>query len=284
MNISKMTQIMLPLALLLSGCAPVQRLAVEVTTDEHAPVRLGVLPSDSEANLRRKYQPVTAYLSAGLSRPVELVIATTYDSVGELLDQGKVELAWLSGVSFLREQRRHRLAPLAAVSRRGKTTYHGVIVARAGSGIHSLADLKGKRFAYVDRDSGSGFLAPNRMFAAAGLDPLHDLAQVRFTYSHGESIRCVRAGEVDAAAVHEGAAEPGLEVIATSGPLEPDIVVAAGQAPPELRDRAARLFLEMTKTPEGKKTLEALHPFDPVDGFVAVPAELAKAPADVSPR
>src|SRR5205085_1620028 len=129
----------------------------------------------------------------------------------------------------------------------------------ATSPIRTVADLKGKRFAYIDRDSGSGFLAPNRVFQAASLDPLHDLAQVEFTYSHSVSVKHVQSGVVDAAAIHEGALEaarnvpPALRVIATSEPLDPDVIVAAANLPPDLRESALKLLLEMNRTPEGQQ-------------------------------
>ena len=268
------------IALGVLGCVPVERVRVEAVTAERAPLHLGVLPTDDEATLAKRYAPVTAYLAQKLDRSVELVIASTYDGLGELVDQGKVDLAWFSGVSFLRSRGRHRLVPLARVTRRGKTTYQGAIVVAAASSIQRIEDLKGKRFAYVDRDSGSGFMAPNVMFAHAGIDPLKDLGEVAFSESHAASLRGLDQGRYDAVAVHEAAIEANrsvadpahFRVLAVSEPLDSDVIAAAEALPAELREAAVKVLLAASSSPDGKAFLAKLAPFDPVDGFVAIPA------------
>ncbi len=48
--------VMLVLAPSLAGCEPVPRLDVRATTDEEAPFRLGVLPTDELPGLQRRYR------------------------------------------------------------------------------------------------------------------------------------------------------------------------------------------------------------------------------------
>ena len=76
--------------------------------------------------------------------------------------------------------------------------YFSVLVARRTDAPQYLADLSGKRFACNMQHSQSGFAAPVRMLAAAGLSsqpvPLE-------TGAHRASIRAVAEGEADWAAI-----------------------------------------------------------------------------------
>ena len=49
--------------------------------------------------------------------------------------------------------------------RQGSKTYRSQVVVRADSGITSIDQLRGKKFAFVDPASASGFLFPNALLA-----------------------------------------------------------------------------------------------------------------------
>lgn len=79
----------------------------------------------------------------------------------------------------------------------------GLIVVSSASPHQTLEDLKGTAFAYVDRNSGSGFHYPNRLFKSRGIDPLTFFSRVVFTNSHDQSLHGVKHGHYAAAAVYE---------------------------------------------------------------------------------
>ncbi|WP_290778443.1 PhnD/SsuA/transferrin family substrate-binding protein [Hoeflea sp.] len=76
--------------------------------------------------------------------------------------------------------------------------YFSVLVARKIGAPRHLADLSGKRFAYNMQHSQSGFAAPVRLLAAAGLAP--EPAPLE-TGAHRASILAVAAGKADWAAI-----------------------------------------------------------------------------------
>ena len=53
--------------------------------------------------------------------------------------------------------------------------YHSVFITGTDSSIHSLRDLKGKKFAFGDIDSTSAHLMAYRELKQAGIDPETDL-------------------------------------------------------------------------------------------------------------
>jgi phosphonate transport system substrate-binding protein len=257
---------------------PTRGLVLEAESAGQGGLRLGVLPADEPERIAAALGPLLAHLGRELGRPVDLVVSSTYEALGQLLEHGKVDLAWTSETA--RARWRHRLSPipLARVVRRGRATYRGVILVRANSPARCVADLRGSRFLYVDRESGSGFLAANRLLAAAGLDPLEDLSEIVFTYGHDQSIVALARGQYDAAAVHEGALEAcrdridasGLRVLARSEPLPNDVLVASPDLPPALSKSIADRLCRIGRTARGREALAALRRHDPVDGFEAI--------------
>lgn len=70
------------------------------------------------------------------------------------------------------------------------------------STIHSLADLRGKQFAFGDIDSTSANRTARLELKQAGIDPEIDL-ELRYSRSHLATAAMVQTGLVDTAAVGE---------------------------------------------------------------------------------
>jgi phosphonate transport system substrate-binding protein len=77
--------------------------------------------------------------------------------------------------------------------RRGWGVYWTMIVVARDSDIQTLEDLNGKKWAYPDAGSTSGFLVPTVMFKEAGVTPGETLE----AGGHPESVRAVYNGEAD---------------------------------------------------------------------------------------
>jgi phosphonate transport system substrate-binding protein len=72
----------------------------------------------------------------------------------------------------------------------GSFTYHSIGFARVDSGITSLDDMKGKKFAFADPNSTSGYLIPLVELPQAGysMEPGEYFADVVFSGGHEQSI------------------------------------------------------------------------------------------------
>ena len=97
------------------------------------------------------------------------------------------------------------------------TNYTHVVV-RQGSGIRSVADLKGKTVSVGAPGSGTELIA-DRVLAAAGLDPRKDIT--RHSLGVSESVGAIKDGKLDAffwsgglptAAIQDLAATPGISM------------------------------------------------------------------------
>lgn len=77
--------------------------------------------------------------------------------------------------------------------RRGWGVYWTMIVVARDSDIQSIADLEGKKWAYPDAGSTSGYLVPTVMFKEAGVTPGETLE----AGGHPQAVRAVYTGEAD---------------------------------------------------------------------------------------
>lgn len=156
---------------------------------------VGLSPTQSIA----RYQALTTYLSEKLNRPVELIQRKTYKEVDDLIEEGKVDIAFVCSSSYVigHEEFGERLVAVPITN--GSPYYQSVIIANANTDIRDFLQLKGRSFAFVDPQSTSGSLyALSRVNKQGGLKFFKSYI---YTYGHSNSIAAVRDRLVDAAAV-----------------------------------------------------------------------------------
>lgn len=144
--------------------------------------------------------PLRIYLGLALGRPVNLIIPTNYNATVEALGNGSLDFAYLGGLTYIKAHARYDVVPL--VQRSSDLQFHSYFITTADSGIHSLADLKGKTFAFGDINSTSGHLMPYLEMRQSGLNPDTDL-KYRYTGSHPATAKAVESGAADAGALDE---------------------------------------------------------------------------------
>lgn len=108
---------------------------------------------------------IAAYLRAELGVQIELHDKVDWRTRYALLDRGEVELAWVCGLPYVTKADRgqpYRLlaAPVMAGERyRGRPIYFSDVLVSSNSGIDTIQDLQGKRWAYNEPRSHSGYNA-----------------------------------------------------------------------------------------------------------------------------
>jgi phosphonate transport system substrate-binding protein len=145
-------------------------------------------------------EPLRAYLSKELGRPVNLEAPDLYSETVARLANGSYDFACLNAVMYLKAHARYGVIPL--VRRTADLQYHSVFITGTGSSIHALGDLKGKRFAFGDIDAASTRLIAYRELTQAGIQPKRDL-QLRYSGSHVATAALVETGVVDAGVMDE---------------------------------------------------------------------------------
>ncbi len=160
-------------------------------------LRLLLPPSVGRARARARAELLDQSLRADLAEPIAVEVAADY---GELAARAErdVHLVWMPPTICARLEPRVRA--LYKCQRFGRTTYRSVIVARQGE-LSALAELRGKRVAWVDRLSVGGYLLALAELRRAGLEPDTELASQSFVGSYPEALAAVLSGAADAAAL-----------------------------------------------------------------------------------
>jgi phosphonate transport system substrate-binding protein len=126
--------------------------------------RIGILGGENEADRLRNYQCLSDQVKTLLGvEKVSLFPAADYDGVIQGLLGGTLDYAELgaSGYAKIYLENKDAVEPvLTTVQTDGSTGYYSIMVARADSGVKTLADLKGKKLGFADPDSTSGYLVP----------------------------------------------------------------------------------------------------------------------------
>jgi phosphonate transport system substrate-binding protein len=165
--------------------------------DADEAINIGLAP---DGLTQQERAPLREYLTKAMGHPVNLMVPDRYsDAVARLAD-GSYDFACLGGLTYVRAHASNGVIPL--VQRTSDRQYHSVFITGTDSQIHSLRDLKGKRFAFGDIYSTSGHLIPDRELRQAGVNPETDLL-FRYSGSHPVTAALVEAGVVEAGALDE---------------------------------------------------------------------------------
>ena len=144
--------------------------------------------------------------------PVKVFTSTNYSAIVEALRAKRIHALQLGVLSYLLAVEHANAEALAVFINTFadpavydpaiEKGYHSIIAAKKGSGVRTLADLKGKTFNFGDPASTSGHLVPKTELMRTGLVPGQDL-KTRFAGDHTAALVSLWNGNADAAAVSE---------------------------------------------------------------------------------
>jgi phosphonate transport system substrate-binding protein len=242
----------------------------------------GFVPSVEADKIAENAEPMAAYLSQKLGMPVETFTSTGYTGLIEAMQAGKVDIGSLPPLGYVLARDQNAADAMLKTKRKGALTYHSMFVARADSGIKSIEDAKGKRIAFVDPASTSGYLFPAAYLKGKNINPQDNsfFAQTVFAGGHDSAVRSVYTGDVDVAAVYDDARNkleklPAYKDVKTkvvkigqTDEIPNDTISVRTGLDPALVARIKDALIEYAHTPEGKKTLDEVYEVDDL-----VPAE-----------
>lgn len=240
-------------------------------------LKLGRIPFTNSSSMVQKHNKFLEYLTQKLGvKQTRLQTASDYAGIMNLLVKGEIDIAWLATMTSVEARKNPEIQLLVKPIRFGTTSYRGIIIARQDSGIKSLKDLKNKKFAWVEKESASGYIFPKSLLLEAGVNPEKDFAEAAFLNKHDAVVLNVLLGKYDAGACYDDARNTlrdkskmeELTILATTQDISNEPIVVRKGLPPDLIDKIKQALLDLnTKTPEGKVILDEL---TDVQGFVPV--------------
>jgi phosphonate transport system substrate-binding protein len=210
--------------------------------------------------------PLQDYLTHEMGTDVRLMTPESYTAAVDGLNSGSIDFACLGALTYVRAHAKIGVVPL--VQRTADLQFHSVFIAGTATKIHSLSDLKGKKFAFGDINSASAHLMPYLELKQAGIDPNKDL-EFRYSGGHPLTVKLVEAGVVDAGVtdetVYHSMVSSGkidgkkVRIFYTSKPYVDYVYVARKGLPEAERDRfvSAMLSMKQGKDDSALKVLRA---------------------------
>ena len=165
-------------------------------------LRVGVLPDEDSNIIRTRYTPLLEYLSKETGINTELILPANYQELVRLFNEGKIELAYLGGLTFIQAHVLNDAQPL--VMREIDTRFTSWFITknrdrdRDRDRMDSISEFKNHTFAFGNKLSTSGHLMPRYfMQTQMQLSAEKYFSKVQHTRTHDETAYLVRDGIVD---------------------------------------------------------------------------------------
>lgn len=240
---------------------------------------LGRITQEPDKNVKR-LDAMARYLAAILASDgisaVKVAIAESPEQMAGMLRKGEVDLFSETPLAAFGLMEEGLAEPLMREWKKGVAEYHSVIIARSHGAIRSLRDLGGRKFAFEDSGSTSGYFLPRMALEAAGLE-LEELDNPRatpagdalgYSFANGEInvVAWVNRGLADAGAIsnldwdNPKKAPPrlkeGLTIIYETQPVIRSLMMVRRTLDADLKKRMESVLAQMHETSEGKAALK----------------------------
>jgi phosphonate transport system substrate-binding protein len=244
------------------------------------PLTFGMSHPYGDDHAQKAKTLIEPYLTKALGSPVTVKLFPGYEELADALATSQVDLAWITPLAFVQAASKNR--DVTALSKAMRATdgglfYRAVFFVKSNSKVADLKGLSGKKVAWADKLSASGYLFPRALLKEQGLDPEKTFATEAFLGDHPAVCKAVRDGTADVGATFAiepkegasleatGCADAGpvsdFKVIASTTNLPNEVIAHSPDFPPARVNDVMMAFGRMGNTPEGKKLL--------ADGFRA---------------
>ena len=253
------------------------------TKKEEKVIKMGFVPLKNSEKLVEDLKPISEYLSERLGVKVEAFTASNYIGVVEGLGSGSVDFGIIPPFSSLLAQKQSNAKPiLTSKGKTGKPGYTAELYVRKDSGIKSLQDVKGKKVAFVDPSSSSGYIYPGAMLVNAGLNLDKDISY-QFSGGHDKSLQLLLNKDVDVIATFDGVedryvkdfpqAKTDIQKLATSDMIPGIMVTVSSKIDKDLQEKLEKALRDIENDPKMKELFTKMFS---ITGFTDVDQETYK--------
>jgi phosphonate transport system substrate-binding protein len=244
---------------------------------EGNPIRILLTPSVDAQKLSNSADSLVAYLEAKTGYHFVATFPTSFIAVVESFGSGKADIAAMNTFSYILAHQKYGVkAALKVIRRDGETTYRGQFIAKANSGINSIDDLRGKKVAFVDAASTSGYILPKALLDKKGIKPAEEV----FAMRHDNVVTMVYQNQVDAGATYFSPPDKktgeildararvskqypdiysAVKIIGFTESIPNDPFVFRADFPDDMKKELIQALLDFQSTPAGKETLYATY-------------------------
>jgi len=210
---------------------------------------LAVVPQYTPLQIHNKWHGLVDYLNSHLDFRLQLKVYASFAEFEEAVFSGKVDFAYLNPYQYIEARRKQGYIPLI---RDSSQALQGILVVRADSPYHKLADLQGKRLVFPSPNAlASSLYMRALLHGVYGLD-----FESAYVESHSNVYRHVLQGKAAAGggvirtleAQPEGLRDQ-LRILFTTPKLAPHPIIAHPRVPEAARQQVRQLLLGLSGTP-----------------------------------
>jgi phosphonate transport system substrate-binding protein len=231
-------------------------------------IRIGLIPEQNVFKQVRRYRPLGDYIEAKTGLKIKFTILSRYGNIIKSFHSKKLDGAFWGSFTGAMAIRRLGIQPIARpVNPDGSSTYHGYILVRKNSNIRSVADMKNRTIAFVEKATTAGYIFPLAFLRRNGVKIIDGyFKEYYFTGSHDAAINALLSGDADIACAKNTV----YEIMAEKDPrLQKDLLILA-RSPDvpsnglglrrdmqfSIKSDIKKTILEMHKDPDGRKVLK----------------------------
>ena len=237
------------------------------------PIRMYFTPSTDADRITTNAKELVDFLEKETGYYYTTAVPASYVAIVEAFGTGKADIAGMNTFSYLMANEKYGVQAKLRVVRDGnQTSYKGQFITRFDSGIHSLADIQGKRIAYVDPSSTSGNILPKAMLDSMGIKPSESV----FAMKHDNVVIMVYQRQVDVGATYYAPPKKGtgeimdarmrvlqqfpdvakkVKIIGFTEDIPNDPWVFRKDMDKKMEDKIIKAILKFVSTDEGKKAM-----------------------------
>jgi phosphonate transport system substrate-binding protein len=241
---------------------------------EKNPITISLVPSKDTKALLLGAQELSDWLSKETGLHFQITIPSSYVAVVEAIGSKRVDIAYLNTTNyFLAQDRYGAEVQFITLNIDGNSQYKGEFLVRTDSKIQKLEDIQGKKIAYVDPTSASGYILPAYQLKSRNIKP----SEAVFAGKHDSVVSMVYQKQVDVGTAFYSLPEKGeqmdarrlvaaqfpdvfqkIRILDFTASLANDALVFRKDLDPALKETLVRAIEKWISTPEGKATLKAL--------------------------
>lgn len=241
---------------------------------EKNPVKFLLLPSVDAAVMSSKGRLLEKYLETQTGLSVDVAIPQSFVAVVESFGTERADVATLNAIGYIMAHERYGAEALLMTVRFGSDSYRAQILVPANSPIKKVEDINGKKFAFVDPLSTSGYLMPLDLLNRNNVKP----SDTVFAKKHDSVVTMIYQGQVDAGATFHTPANDGkiqdarrlvktqfpdiedkVKILTLTDAIPNDPIVFRKGLPAEIKTKIVDALMAYIGTDEGKETLHAVY-------------------------
>ena len=221
--------------------------------------RFGAITTVDSKILKNRFQPLLDYLSKETGERFIFDTGKDYDETIEKFINGYFDLGYIGPSPYVIAKRiaKDRIKIIAGVETNFTPYFRAVIFTRRDSNLNSIADLKGKEFAFGSYRSTLSFYLPYYMLLQSGV--IGSLAGFDFLGRHDVVVKNVIMGKYDAGGVKISVAQKYkrfIKILAESEPVTDFAIVVNSSMDPKLVKKIQEALFKLKDT----KILNSIKP------------------------